>query len=332
MPTLHAVTAQDAGIRLDRWFKRHFPAISHGMVEKWLRTGQVRLDGKRAEANARLEEGQEIRVPPGADNPAQGGRPSRAEPRAVDAKAAAKLQAAILHIDNDVIVINKPPGLAVQGGTGMEENHLDAMLGALQFDAPDRPRLAHRLDKDTSGILVLGRNAAAAAALTAAFRSREARKCYWALVVGIPKHSQGRIDAALSKTTGQHKDKMAVDDEDGRKAVTWYRVVDQLGRKAAWLEMEPRTGRTHQLRVHATLLETPIQGDGKYGSVGAYLAGVEISRKLHLHARAIRLPHPSGGELFVTAPLPPHMSDSFRLLGFNESQAGAPFVSFSDEG
>ena len=331
MPTLHAVTAQDAGIRLDRWFKRHFPGISHGMVEKWLRTGQVRVDGKRSEANTRLEEGQQIRVPPRAEDTAQAGRPSRTEPRAVDAKTTAMLQRAILHIDNHVIVINKPAGLAVQGGTGMEENHLDAMLGALQFDAPERPRLTHRLDKDTSGILVLGRDASAAAALTAAFRSREARKCYWALVVGVPKHAQGRIDAALAKTTGQHKDKMAVDEEDGRKAVTWYRVVDQLGRKAAWLEMEPRTGRTHQLRVHATLLDTPIQGDGKYGSVGAYLAGVEISRKLHLHARAIRLPHPAGGELFVTAPMPPHMVASFRLLGFNESQAGAPFAAFEDD-
>ena len=332
MAELHKVTSDEVGIRLDRWFKRHYPDISHGMLEKWLRTGQVRVNGKRAESNLRLEDDQEIRVPPVAQSAvAPTNAKVKQQPKPVDDKTQLMLRQNVLHIDDHVIVLNKPAGLAVQGGTGMENNHLDAMLGALQYDAPERPKLVHRLDKDTSGILVLGRTQAATTKLTAAFRTREARKCYWALVVGVPKVKQGRIDAALAKTSGTHKDKMEVDDEDGRSALTWFRVVDNLGRKAAWLEMEPRTGRTHQLRVHATLLDTPIQGDGKYGGVNAYLDGVEISRKLHLHARAIRMPHPAGGELFVVAPLPPHMAETFKLLGFSEADAKAPFASFDDE-
>ncbi len=330
MASIHKVTSDEVGIRLDRWFKRHYPDITHGMLEKWLRTGQVRVNGTRAESNFRLEDVQEIRVPPVAGQAGPSTRP-RSVPKPVDERTQTMLRQNILHIDDHVIVLNKPAGLAVQGGTGMDHNHLDAMLGALQFDADERPRLVHRLDKDTSGILVLGRTQAATAKLTAAFKSREARKCYWALVVGVPKVKQGRIDAALAKTTGTHKDKMAVDEEDGRSAITWFRIVDNLGRKAAWLEMEPRTGRTHQLRVHATLLETPIQGDGKYGGVNAYLDGVQISRKLHLHARAIRMPHPAGGELFAVAPLPPHMVETFKLLGFNEADGKAPFTAFDDE-
>ncbi len=330
MAILHKVASEDVGIRLDRWFKRHYPDIAHGMVEKWLRTGQVRVDGKRSVASLRLEADQEIRLPPAAETPVLPTQ-SRARPKQVDEKTIAKLRQSILLMDDHVIVLDKPAGLAVQGGTGMDDNHLDAMLDSLQFDAEERPRLVHRLDKDTSGVLVLGRTPSATAKLTAAFRTREARKCYWALVVGVPKVKQGRIDAALAKTLGAHKDKMQVNEDDGQNALTWFRVVDTLGRKAAWLEMEPRTGRTHQLRVHATLLETPIQGDGKYGGVEAYLDGVEISRKLHLHARAIRMPHPGGGELFAIAPLPPHMAETFKLLGFTETEAGPPFAAFEDD-
>jgi 23S rRNA pseudouridine955/2504/2580 synthase len=333
MAEIFKVTPDEVNIRLDRWFKRHYPDVAHGMVEKWLRTGQVRVDGKRVEANLRLEAGQEIRVPPVAgptDASSPNGRP-KPQPKPVDERSLNLLRQCILHIDDHLIVLNKPAGLAVQGGTGMESNHLDAMLGGLQFDAPERPRLVHRLDKDTSGILVLGRTLNATAKLTASFKSREARKCYWSVVVGVPKLQQGRIEAALAKTTGTHKDKMAVDEDDGRAALTWYRIIDTIGRKAAWLEMEPRTGRTHQLRVHSTLLDTPIQGDGKYGGVGAYLDGVEISRKLHLHARAIRMPHPAGGELFTVAPMPAHMSETFRLLGFSEADARTPFTAFDDQ-
>jgi 23S rRNA pseudouridine955/2504/2580 synthase len=322
------VTADESDLRLDRWFHRRFPELGHGRLEKLLRTGQVRVDGKRAKASQRLEAGQAIRVPPLGERPAA--VPAAKKPKPASAAEAKALEEAILYIDDDVIVINKPAGLAVQGGTNMER-HLDAMLDSLTFGAKERPRLVHRLDKDTSGVLLLGRNAFAAAKLAAAFRSREARKCYWALVVGVPKYAQGRIDAALAKMAGRMGDKVAVDEEEGRRAVTYYRVVDKVLKKAAWLEMEPRTGRTHQLRAHAALLGTPIQGDGKYGGQDAYLSGQGVSRKLHLHARAIRLPHPRHGVIRVVAPLPPHMQASFAFFGFDEAAAGEPFVAFEQE-
>ncbi|HMA51259.1 MAG TPA: RluA family pseudouridine synthase [Magnetospirillaceae bacterium] len=322
------VTADETDLRLDRWFSRRFPDLGHGRLEKLLRTGQVRVDGKRAKSNQRLEAGQLIRVPP------LGEAKEPAEPKApkpVSAAEAKALTDAVLYIDDDVIVLNKPAGLAVQGGTSLDHHHLDAMLDALVFKAKERPRLVHRLDKDTSGALLLGRNAFATAKLAASFRSREARKCYWALVVGVPRYPQGRIDAALAKMTGKMGDKVEVDEEDGKRAVTYYRVVDSAYKKAAWLEMEPRTGRTHQLRAHCGLLGTPIQGDGKYGGTEAYLTGQGVSKKLHLHSRAVMVPHPRKGLIKVEAPLPAHMSASFDFFGFDEARAGAPFVSFEED-
>ncbi len=268
-----------------------------------------------------------IRVPPLGEAPAAA-QPKT--PKPIGAAEAKALADAILYIDEDVIVLNKPAGLAVQGGTNLD-HHLDAMLDSLTFDAKERPRLVHRLDKDTSGALLLGRNAFATAKLAASFRSREARKCYWALVVGVPRYPQGRIDAALAKMTGRMGDKVEVDEEDGKRAVTYYRVVDSAYKKAAWLEMEPRTGRTHQLRAHCALLGTPIQGDGKYGGIEAYLTGQGVSKKLHLHSRAVMVPHPRKGIVKVEAPLPSHISASFDFFGFEESRAGQPFVSFDED-
>ncbi|MGE5545440.1 MAG: RluA family pseudouridine synthase [Solirubrobacterales bacterium] len=322
------VSPDEAEIRLDRWFKRHFPMVGHGLLEKWLRTGLVRVDGKRAKAAQRLEPGQQIRVPPVPQGDAPKPEPKRAP---VDPATAKMLKDAILYMDEDVIALNKPPGLAVQGGTGMAEKHLDAFLDALIFDKPERPRLVHRLDKDTSGVLLLGRTAGAAAKLAAAFKSREAHKLYWALVAGVPKLRQGRIDAPLAKLPGRLGEKMAVDEDEGKRAVTWYRVVDNALRKVAWLEMEPRTGRTHQLRAHCVVIGTPILGDGKYGGQDALIAGAGVSRKLHLHARAIRMPHPRGGVLQVVAPLPEHIAKSFEFFGFDESSAGKPFDAFDHE-
>ncbi len=321
-----SVAEDEAELRLDRWFHRRFPQVSHGRLEKLLRTGQLRVDGRRAKAGQRLEPGQRIRIPPLPDDAA----PPAARP-AVSEADARLLKDAVLHMDDDVIVLNKPPGLPVQGGTGLTR-HLDGMLDALAFDKGERPRLVHRLDKDTSGVLLLGRSARAAAKLAAAFRSREARKCYWALVVGVPKLAMGRIDAPLAKQPGEAtRERMAVDEDEGRHAITWYRIVASAYKKAAWLELEPRTGRTHQLRAHCTLLGTPIQGDSLYGGEVDMLSGGGISKKLHLHARAIRLPHPRGGVLQVVAPLPPHMVASFELFGFDRDAAGPPFAAFDEE-
>jgi len=312
------VVASDEGdLRLDRWFKRHYPWLGHGKLEKLLRTGQVRVDGARAKASTRLEAGQSLRIPPLGDPPEEKGpavtRPPRATPERIK-----ELEDAVLYKDEQVIVLNKPPGLATQGGTGQTE-HLDGLLGYLRFGAEERPRLVHRLDKDTSGVLLLARNAKAAAKLAEALRSRTAHKLYWALTVGVPSQREGKLSMPLSKLPGPAGEKMIGDPDAGKSAVTLFRTIDQAGKRAAWLALAPLTGRTHQLRVHCAMLGAPIVGDGKYGGAEAYLTG-GVSRKLHLHARAVKLPHPDGGNLEVKAPLPQHMAASFEFLGFEKSK------------
>ncbi len=318
------VTLSEDGIRLDRWFKRHHPGLGHGKLQKLLRTGQIRIDGGRAKADVRLATGQAIRVPPLGE---WAEKDEKARPPAISktSKAEARdLAARILHRDEDLLVLNKPAGLATQGGTGTRK-HIDGMLDALRFGAKERPRLVHRLDKGTSGALILGRNAAAAAKLTSAFRTRDMRKLYWALVVGVPDPQEGRISLGLSKRPGQGGEKMVVDEKEGQKAVTFYRTIDKAGRRAAWVSMEPQTGRTHQLRVHMAWLGVPVQGDGKYGGREAFLDADGVTKGLHLHARAIRLPHPAGGVLDVTAPLPEHMLKSWQFFGFDKADPEAGF-------
>jgi 23S rRNA pseudouridine955/2504/2580 synthase len=321
------VTAGEAGQRLDRWFKRRFPHVTHARLQKLLRTGQVRIDGRRAKAGLRLEAGQMVRVPPlatAAGAPADAARPRPVPP--VSRAEAETLQGRVLYLDDDVIVLDKPSGLVVQGGTGTGR-HLDAMLDALRFGAAERPRLVHRLDKDTSGVLLLARHGQAATRLTAAFRSNAARKLYWAVVVGVPRPSQGRIDMPLAKAAGRHGERVVGDEDAGKRAVTLYRIVERAGRTASWLALEPQTGRTHQLRVHAAALGTPILGDGKYSGKRAFLAGAASFKRLHLHARAIRIPHPRSGVLEVTAPLPVHMAATWRFFGFDPDAPQAGFES-----
>lgn len=306
----------DADQRLDRWFKRHYPGLTHGRLEKLLRTGQVRVDGKRVKANHRLTAGEEVRVPPlPEETPAATKRPVAIDPHLVS-----DLVKRILYRDDYVLIIDKPAGLAVQGGTKTDV-HLDAMLDHLRFGAPERPRLVHRLDRDTSGVLVLARSARAAAALARSFKAKSARKVYWAAVVGVPKIPQGRIDAALLKKPGHHTERVVADEDFGKDAITYYSVIAAAGRKAAWLALAPHTGRTHQLRAHCALIGTPIVGDGKYGGAKAFELGDELAKGLHLHARSIRLPHPNGGMIEASAPLPPHMRATWRFLGFSEYEA-----------
>jgi len=226
-----------------------------------------------------------------------------------------------------VIVLNKPPGLAVQGGSGTER-HLDGLLDALRFGSDERPRLVHRLDKETSGVLVLARAVTAAAFLTRAFREKTTRKIYWAIVVGVPKLRQGRIDLALTKLPGREGERVRADVEDGKRAITYYRVVDDVGGKASWLALLPVTGRTHQLRAHCAAIGTPILGDAKYGAVMAHLAGVPGGERVHLHARSLSIPHPLGGTLQITAPLPRHMRQSWEFFGFADNVKD-PFADLS---
>lgn len=310
------VTGDEHDLRVDRWFRRHFPELKHGRLEKLLRTGQIRVDGKRARSNQRLEAGQVVRVPPLGEQP---DLPPDGEPKLSPADAA-MIRACVIHMDDDVIVLNKPPGLATQGGTGTTR-HIDGMLEALRYDYPDKPRLVHRLDRDTSGVLVVGRTARAASSLAAAFKSRDARKVYWAVVVGAPKPAEGKVSAPLARPPARPGERMEVDEDGGKPAVTVYRTVEAVSGKVAWLEMEPLTGRTHQLRVHAAVIGTPILGDGKYGGAEAHLSGHGVSRKLHLHARALRLPHPRGGTLEVTAALPDHMAETFEFFAFDTGAA-----------
>ncbi len=305
---LRAVAADEAEIRLDRWFHRHFPDLSHDRLQKLLRTGQVRVDGRRAAASARLRAGQSIRVPPLAEP--GGPAPKRTEVQ-ISPRDADWLRSLILHEDEVLLVLNKPAGLAVQGGT-RTTRHLDGMLAALAGGG-ERPRLVHRLDRDTSGLLVVARTPAAAANLTEAFRRHRVDKLYWALVVGRPAIADGLIDRPLAKQAGRRGERIA-SVADGQPARTRYRTVARAGKVASWLALQPLTGRTHQLRVHCALLDTPILGDRKYGGPAAGPVGAPPG--LMLHARELRLPHPDGGTLALTAPLDPSVRAGFAWLGF----------------
>jgi 23S rRNA pseudouridine955/2504/2580 synthase len=315
----------DGDIRLDRWFRRHFPGLNHIQLEKLLRTGQVRVDGGRVKAAHRLEPGMVVRVPPLDDRAAATPEERNYRQRLVKPAEAARLKALVLYRDDEVIAIDTPPDLAVQGGTN-QTTHLDGMLDALQFEASERPRLVHRLDKDTSGVLLLARTAKSAAWLAAAFRDKTARKTYWAATAGVPRPHRGKIDLPVAKARIGTREKMAVDEDMGDRAVTYYSVLDQAAQKAAWTALMPLTGRTHQLRIHLAAIGTPILGDGKYGGGAAVLAGLEHGRKLHLHARSIALRRPDGALLQVTAPLPAHMRATWAFFGFAGDTKGDPFA------
>ena len=324
MPVVHLTVAEDEeGLRLDRWFRLHFPALGHGRLEKLLRTGQVRLDGKRAKAAVRVTPGQVVRVPPieAAAEPSGGAKPPS---RPLKEGAREALEAALLYQDDWVIAIDKPAGLAVQGGTKQAHN-LDAMLEQVRFGGKARPRLVHRLDRDTSGVLLLARSAEAARRLTAAFKRKDTGKIYWAAVAGVPRDRFGEIDLPLAKRAGQAGERMVVgptDAEGGQSAITLFAQVDRFRKQAAWLVLRPITGRTHQLRAHAAAIGHPILGDGKYGGKAAFLAAPALSPRLHLHAREIVLPPPDDGTtLRVAAPLPRRMAETWRALGFDPEAA-----------
>jgi 23S rRNA pseudouridine955/2504/2580 synthase len=313
------VTPDENDMRVDRFFEARFPGLSFSHIQRIIRKGEVRVNGKRTQPKARLAAGQSVRVPPlKLDEP---------KPRA-NAPAAQKdrafLKSITLYEDDDVMVLNKPLGLAVQGGSGTTR-HIDGMLEALRGPGRDaqRPRLVHRVDKDTAGCLLVAKTRFAAAALAKSFRSRSARKIYWALVAGVPKPRQGRVSTYLAKEEREEDSfmRVAVHGEKGAShAVTYYAVVETAAKKLAWLSLKPVTGRTHQLRAHMAHIGHPIVGDPKYFNKENWELPGGIQDRLHLLARRIALPHPRGGTIDVSAPLPPHMQQTWNLLGFDASR------------
>ena len=330
------VTEDEGGQRLDRWFRARFPHVTQGRIEKLCRKGEIRVDGARAKGATRVEAGQAIRVPPlGAPEPPREDRPARM-PSGGDAEM---IQRAVLWKDDHIIALNKPPGLPSQGGSGQGDRHVDALADALRFGRGEKPSLVHRLDKDTSGVLLLARSTRIARKLSEAFRARETRKIYWAAIAGVPQPRRGTIRYGLVKAPGRGRggegEKMLcippaeVDrTPEAKRATTDFAVLSSLGTRVSWVALVPVTGRTHQLRAHMAEIGHPIVGDGKYGGSGqenpgegwgAQLGG-EISRKLHLHARSIRFAHPITGEtVTVTAPLPDHMARTWKTLEWREA-------------
>ncbi|WP_299548593.1 RluA family pseudouridine synthase [uncultured Tateyamaria sp.] len=321
--------------RLDRWMKRRFPQVSQGMIEKMCRKGECRVNGGRVKSSTRVEEGQKVRIPPLPDRPAPPVQKTR-----ISDKDAKMIRDCVIYKDDQIIAINKPSGLPTQGGSG-QTKHVDGLAEALMFDLDEKPRLVHRLDKDTSGVLLLARTRAAAKSLTAAMRHHETRKIYWALVAGVPTPYLGEIKYGLVKAPGHGRsgegEKMIavhprdIDDTRGAKrAHTMYATLYRVASRAAWVAMEPITGRTHQLRAHMAEIGHPIVGDGKYGGSsqenmgdgwGAKVGGI-ISQKLHLHARMMRFEQPETRKVItVTAPLPDHMAQSWDTFGWTEDLA-----------
>ena len=306
------------GMRLDRWFKLNYPGLPHSQLSKLLRTGQVRIDGGRVKSNARLATGMEVRVPPlRIDAEERIDRPATIKP--LSAEERRQFRAMVVYEDDEIMVLNKPAGLAVQGGT-KTSRHVDAMLMALEGEYRERPLLVHRLDRDTSGVLVVAKRRSIAGKMGKLFATRSVRKIYWAAVKGVPKPPQGKVDQALIKAGSSDGDRVRAakpsEKDMAQRAVTYYAVIERVTNKFAWLSLKPVTGRQHQLRAHMAILGHPILGDNKYG--GDIDMPETLANKLHLHARRIVFPHPATGKpVDVTAPLPAHMLETWEMFGFD---------------
>lgn len=313
------IKQDDEGMRLDRWFKVNYPSLGFGQLQKLLRSGQIRLDGKRVKTNARLETGQDLRLPPGINDKTEAKKKNNKK-QYVSREDEAFIRSLIIHEDEAVMVLNKPAGIAVQGGS-KTTRHIDGMLGVFG-EGEARPKLVHRLDRDTSGVLLIAKTRKAASKLGDVFQTRAARKIYWALTVGVPRPHNGEISAFLKKQADKQGElvKVVKQGEPGAQhSHTLYCLVEQAAQKLAWVALAPTTGRTHQLRVHMAELGTPILNDPKYFNLSEDHHVEGLAQGLHLHAHKIIIPHPLRGTLVISAPLPTHMKQSFKILGLNET-------------
>jgi len=315
----YRIAKEDDGARFDRWCQRILGKAPNSVYLKAMRKGLLRIDGKKAEGNTRVSAGQTIEVRGSITDPGKAQAPREKHVVPITLELAREVQSWVIYKDKDILVINKPAGLAVQGGSGISK-HLDGLLSCLQFDAKDVPRLVHRLDKDTSGIMLLARHVQAASTLQKAFLRKEIQKTYLALVVGVPSPRSGEIESNLDKLAmGELSREMvrSVEEGEGKRAITRYRTIEHLAKKIALVELEPITGRTHQLRVHMAEMECPILGDGKYGGKAAHISGgVSLAGKLHLQAWRIHLPELFGKpERMYEAPMAPHIQKSLDALG-----------------
>lgn len=312
------VSEEDDGQRLDRWIKKRAPEVPYALAQKLIRKGAIRVDGRKSKTDSRLAAGQEVRIPAVEDRGVQNPKGMKRETGDPD-----YIRSMIIRDDGDIVALNKPGDIATQGGGGVER-HIDGLLEHLKDRKDRRPRLIHRLDRDTSGVLLCARTQESVRGLGKSFHDRSAQKIYWAVVVPAPAQDEGTIKAPLAKATGEHKDRMYVDEgEESKMAITDFIVMERAGKKAAFVAFLPRTGRTHQIRVHAAdVLGCPIMGDGKYGGAAARLEGMDLSPRLHLHARRLVLPHPKGGKrLDFTASLPPELQKTWDAFGFDTTAA-----------
>lgn len=325
------VKDDDEGQRLDRWLKKNVPELPYVLAQKLMRKGQMRVDGKRVKPDTKLSGGQEVRIPPIRE------AAPKKEKKLSD-KDKAYIQSLVLYEDEHVIALNKPHGIATQGGSKVKQ-HIDGMLDAFKDKEGVKPRLVHRLDKDTSGVLLLARSAKVARILGESFKRRDVKKIYWAIVSPTPETHEGTIKAPLTKAGGNNRERMVVDEKDGKSAITDFVMIENALQSAAFMAFWPRTGRTHQIRVHAELIGCPIVGDHKYArlpeqeewhearrTAEADLSDMKLADRLHLHARRLILPHPvRKGPLDITAPLPSELKSSWKKLGFSPNLKEDPF-------